>query len=644
MRFRSRLLGAAGAALTAAAAVLVAPGSAHAANLLLNPGFETGSLSGWSCTGGLGSVVGSPVHGGTKALAGAAGSSDNAKCTQTVSVQPNTAYTLSGWVRGNYVYLGVTGGSSVWTPSAAAYSKLSVSFTTGATQTSAEIYVNGWYGQGTYYADDISLDGPGGPGDGDTQPPSVPANPRSTAKTAGSVSLAWDAATDNTAVTGYDVYRGSSLATTVSGTSATVGGLAASTAYTFTVRARDAAGNTSGASTPVNVTTDAGPVTPGVNVPFGSHSFPYAVGTIKVSGNQAANDAKVVAYYQQWKNAFLRSNCGNGWSAIASPDADHPYVAEGQGYGLTILATMAGADPDARTSFDRVLKYVLDHPSAIDPDLHAAEQNSSCQSVNGGDSATDGDLEIAYALLLADKQWGSATGTYDYKALAVKRINAIKRSEIVSATSLTNLGDWSSGGYDAISRTSDWLPGHFRAFRKATGDASWDTVRDKHQTLIAHLQSQYAPSTGLLPDFVENTTTSPRPPAGQVLESPLDGTYNWNACRDPWRIGVDALTSGDSRSLAAVRKMNTWIKQSTGGNPNNIQQGYRLDGTVTTSGSSVAFIAPFAVAAATDAGSQAWLDALWNKLNATPLDAGSYYGSSIQLQVMIAVTGNHWLA
>ncbi|MFJ6632183.1 glycosyl hydrolase family 8 [Streptomyces sp. NPDC091376] len=643
MRFRSRLLGAAGAALTAAAAVLVAPGSAQAANLLLNPGFETGSLSGWSCTGGLGSVVGSPVHAGTKALAGAAGSSDNARCTQTVSVQPNTAYTLSGWVRGNYVYLGVTGGPSVWTPSAAAYTKLSVSFTTGSTQTSAEIHLNGWYGQGTYYADDISLDGPGGPV-GDTQPPSVPANPRSTAKTAGSVSLAWDAATDNTAVTGYDVYRGSSLAATVSGTSATVGGLAASTAYTFTVRARDAAGNTSGASAPVNVTTDAGPVTPGVNVPFGSHSFPYAVGTIKVSGNQAANDSKVVAYYQQWKNAFLRSNCGNGWSAIASPDADHPYVAEGQGYGLTILATMAGADPDARTSFDRVLKYVLDHPSAIDPDLHAAEQNSSCQSVNGGDSATDGDLEIAYALLLADKQWGSTTGTYDYKALAVKRINAIKRSEIVSATGLTNLGDWSSGGYDAISRTSDWLPGHFRAFRKATGDASWDTVRDKHQTLIAHLQSQYAPSTGLLPDFVENTTTSPRPPAGQVLESPLDGTYNWNACRDPWRIGVDALTSGDSRSLAAVRKMNTWIKQSTGGNPDNIRQGYRLDGTVTTSGSSVAFIAPFAVAAATDAGSQAWLDALWNKLNATPLDAGSYYGSSIQLQVMIAVTGNHWLA
>lgn len=258
MRIRNRLLAGLGAALLAAAASLAVPGTAQAANLLGNPGFETGSLSGWSCTGGLGSVVSSPVRSGTKALAGAASASDNAKCTQTVAVQPNTAYTLSGWVRGNYVYLGVTGGPSTWTPSATAFTQLSVSFTTGAAQTSAEIYLNGWYAQGTYYADDISLDGPGGGGGGDTQAPTAPTNPRSTGKTSSSVSLAWNASSDNVGVTGYDVYRGSTNVTTVTGTSATVGGLAAGTSYSFTVRARDAAGNLSPASSAVSVTTDAG--------------------------------------------------------------------------------------------------------------------------------------------------------------------------------------------------------------------------------------------------------------------------------------------------------------------------------------------------------------------------------------------------
>ncbi|MET7621114.1 carbohydrate binding domain-containing protein [Streptomyces sp. NPDC005408] len=258
MRIRNRLLAGLGAALLAAAASLAVPGTAQAANLLSNPGFETGSLSGWSCTGGLGSVVSSPVHSGTKALAGAVSASDNAKCTQTVAVQPNTAYTLSGWVRGSYVYLGVTGGTSTWTPSATAYTQLSVSFTTGASQTTAEIYVNGWYAQGTYYADDISLDGPGGGGGGDTQAPTTPTNLHSTGKTSSSVSLAWNASTDNVGVTGYDVYQGSTRATTATGTSATVSGLAASTSYSFTVRARDAAGNLSPASSAVSVTTDAG--------------------------------------------------------------------------------------------------------------------------------------------------------------------------------------------------------------------------------------------------------------------------------------------------------------------------------------------------------------------------------------------------
>ncbi|MET7419036.1 cellulose binding domain-containing protein [Dactylosporangium sp. NPDC005555] len=92
----------------------------------------------------------------------------------------------------------------------------------------------------------------------DTQAPTVPGNLRGTGSTSSSVSLAWNASTDNVGVTAYDVYRGGTLATTVTGTSGTVGGLSASTAYTFTVKARDAAGNTSGASSSVSVTTTAG--------------------------------------------------------------------------------------------------------------------------------------------------------------------------------------------------------------------------------------------------------------------------------------------------------------------------------------------------------------------------------------------------
>ncbi|MFE4551691.1 carbohydrate binding domain-containing protein [Streptomyces sp. NPDC056785] len=257
-RSRRRFFALLGTAALALAGAVALPTTAQAANILSNPGLESGSLSPWSCTGNLGSVVSTPVHGGSKALAGAVSSSDNAQCSQTVAVQPNTTYSLSGWVRGNYVYLGVDGGASTWTTSPSAYSQLSVSFTTGAAQTSAKIYVHGWYAQGTYYADDISLDGPGGGGGSDTQAPTAPTNLTSTGKTSSTVSLSWGASSDNVGVSGYDVYSGPNQVLSVSGTSATVGGLSPSTAYTFTVKARDAAGNTSAASNSVSVTTNAG--------------------------------------------------------------------------------------------------------------------------------------------------------------------------------------------------------------------------------------------------------------------------------------------------------------------------------------------------------------------------------------------------
>ncbi|RED57922.1 glycosyl hydrolase family 18 protein [Cohnella phaseoli] len=95
----------------------------------------------------------------------------------------------------------------------------------------------------------------------DTVPPAAPANLISTAKTHTSVTLVWGASTDNVGVTGYDVYNGSTLAASVNGTTLTavIGSLTPNTPYTFTVKAKDDAGNVSAASNAVTVTTDETP-------------------------------------------------------------------------------------------------------------------------------------------------------------------------------------------------------------------------------------------------------------------------------------------------------------------------------------------------------------------------------------------------
>lgn len=94
----------------------------------------------------------------------------------------------------------------------------------------------------------------GGGGGGDTTPPSVPGNLHVTGTSSSSISLAWNASTDNVGVTGYDIIRAGAVLSTVTGTSATVG-QSCQTTSSYTVKARDAAGNSSGSSNSVSATT-----------------------------------------------------------------------------------------------------------------------------------------------------------------------------------------------------------------------------------------------------------------------------------------------------------------------------------------------------------------------------------------------------
>jgi hypothetical protein len=220
--------------------------------------FSTGSTAGWTCSPG-DTVVSSPVYPGSAyALAGTPANSDDAQCSQVVSVQPSSSYTLTGEVEGDYVFLGDSGtGTSdtdSWTPSASSWTELSASFTTGSATTSVTVYIHGWYAQPTFYAGNLSLTGPAGSGGSGGSAPAAPAGLTVTGTTSSSVSLSWTAPAGS--VTGYDVLENGSQVASVSGTSDTVTGLAASTTYSFTVEAYNSAGS-SPQSAAVGATTSA---------------------------------------------------------------------------------------------------------------------------------------------------------------------------------------------------------------------------------------------------------------------------------------------------------------------------------------------------------------------------------------------------
>jgi chitinase len=158
-----------------------------------------------------------------------------------------------------------------------------------------------------------------GGGGTDTTAPSVPGSLRSTGVSSSSVSLAWNASTDNVGVTGYNVYRGGTLVTTATGTSYTDGGLSAGTAYSYTVRARDAAGNLSAAGNSVTATTTTGggggggKKVLGYFVDWGVYQRAYHVKNIDTSGSAA----------KLTHINFAFGNVTNGQCAIGDSYADY---------------------------------------------------------------------------------------------------------------------------------------------------------------------------------------------------------------------------------------------------------------------------------------------------------------------------------
>lgn len=169
----------------------------------------------------------------------------------------------------------------------------------------------------------------------DTSPPTAPGALRSTAADSSSITLAWTASTDNQRVAAYDIYRGATLATTVSGTTttATIGGLSPATSYTFTVKARDAADNSSPASSALTVKTadivGAGKYAKvGYFVQWGIYGRQYFVKNLQDSG--AAGKLDIVNY--AFANIDPKNlTCLNGVTKGTTADPEDPEQGTGAG-------------------------------------------------------------------------------------------------------------------------------------------------------------------------------------------------------------------------------------------------------------------------------------------------------------------------
>lgn len=384
-------------------------------------------------------------------------------------------------------------------------------------------------------------------------------------------------------------------------------------------------------------------------------------------------------------------------------------VSEGIGYFMLMAVIMDGyTNGSAYTSkeiFDGCLTVYRAMPAETNYDLLVAASNprpwlgrklmewrlnTDGTSYPDGDqiSAPDGDLDVALALLMADRQWGS-TGTWDYAQEAANTIEAIKVCWFDADGTIQSIPkpggySWDTNSFVCV-RTSDFMFQHFRAFARHMQDNFWygastttqgrGNAYDRSAALADYIQTTFS-SSGLLPDFVEGTEDDTPIVAQDIpghgdptliplitdnapvgVEGPEDVYYNktarhyYNAFRNMWRYATDYVFHGGAAVKTICDRHSDFYQSvitGAAGDVTAINDGYELDGSAHAyagTGEAPEQMGPVLAGFLTDATYATELDSMWSWNTSTGwpgTGAAGYYSGEIQFLSKVVASGNWW--
>ncbi|MGN6646322.1 MAG: glycosyl hydrolase family 8, partial [Cytophaga sp.] len=166
--------------------------------------------------------------------------------------------------------------------------------------------------------------------------------------------------------------------------------------------------------------------------------------------------------YNEWKSNYTES-CGSGMYRVKF-DEPNRTVSEGIGYGMQLAAYAAD-----KTLFDGLYKYWKNFNSPNSGGKAGKLMNWRIEgcgpTVSGTGSAADADVDAAWALLIAENQWPTATSPYDYASEANNMLSAIRELEINSSGQLINGDGWGFG--DNCRNPGYQSPAYYRFFASA---------------------------------------------------------------------------------------------------------------------------------------------------------------------------------
>lgn len=363
---------------------------------------------------------------------------------------------------------------------------------------------------------------------------------------------------------------------------------------------------TSGCDKPIFASTG------GATDPFGTNE---AIGSCILPTNVGAYNAQITEAYERWKNAYVANDGG-----VIDPQTNNRVVSEAIGYGMLITAAMGDKE-----TFDRIWGWATSRGA---PGTLLGWENGS------GGSATDADTDMAYALLMAGKQWG---GEYASQGNTLASV-ALMRDTVASGSGRLLIAGES---YTDRVNPSYFSPGFYRAY-----SSDWSSVISTTQGVLQTCSNGFG---GLLPDWC---TTSGTPDgagsAQQTAPTVCTGTgacLAYDGARVPWRLGFDACVGGD-RSLLESFMNNLYSKDpalQNGSRIDLLSAGWSAEGPNATGvDNPMAFIGPVGVGAmgmgdqeALDRAFIATLDILER-----PEYYGTYFETTVALLSLLTMSGN----
>ncbi|HET6149346.1 MAG TPA: glycosyl hydrolase family 8 [Polyangia bacterium] len=245
----------------------------------------------------------------------------------------------------------------------------------------------------------------------------------------------------------------------------------------------------------------------------------------------------LVDMYLRWKNTFVTNNP----TRVVRPENGNDTVSEGIGYGMLIAVYMGD-----RTLFDGLYSYWTSHSAGGSASTLMTwcipAGGGSCPATGG--TATDADEDVAFALIQAGKQWGSATYTTAATAM-VKQIYAV---DIDAATGIPKGGS----NYSSPNPTnpSYFTPAYYRVFAGIDTANPWNNVVTASYTALKANAATFG--GGLVSAWCSNGCGQLAANSGSAQPAD-DMKYQYDAHRVPWRFGLDACWNSTSANAADAR-------------------------------------------------------------------------------------------